>query len=619
MTDSRQLLLEYARNGSETAFRELVGRYLDLVYSVALRRVDGDTHRAQDVAQTVFMDLARMARSLSKEVMPGGWLHRHTCFVAANVMRGERRRQFRERQAVEMNALHDDAQTNLDLLAPVLDEVINELDETDRTAILLRFFEERNFQSVGEALGSTENTARMRVTRALDKLHLLLKRRGISTSAAALSAVLTAGVVQSAPVGLAAAISTSAILAGTAAQTSTLIAANKIIAMTTIQKIIVGGALAVAVGTGIYKAHQVSRLRDQMADARRQQAALTDQMGQLQRERDYEEKQLATRARVSAPTLPAPRVTLVAPTNTPVADLETNLQNRYMGKWPQLNAAQVADWLKANRTNSESLLAAYRTSKDPALLKEAMDKYPNDPQVAFEAILDPKLSPDEQRQWLNTFEQDDPGNALPNYLSAMNYFNAGQIDQGIQELSATAGKQFDDYTQDRIQDDEGAYASAGYSTAEAETIATQSLLIPQDTQIKQLGVDLVALADAYSQSGDPASAQATLQMAMNLGQNMISSQSTAPALISQNVGMAIEKMALNAMDPNSVYGSDGQTVQQQLSELAQEQAGIKAIVQEATPLMQNLSDQDMLTFENRRMMFGEVAAMQWVVTKYGPQ
>src|SRR5258706_4665883 len=105
MTDSQQLLAEYARNGSDAAFREMVTRYVDLVYSTALRLVEGDTHRAEDVAQTVFVDLARLSRTLSHEVMPGGWLHRHTCFVAANTLRGERRRQSRERQAVEMNAL----------------------------------------------------------------------------------------------------------------------------------------------------------------------------------------------------------------------------------------------------------------------------------------------------------------------------------------------------------------------------------------------------------------------------------------------------------------------------------------------------------------------------------
>ena len=107
MTDSRTLLAEYVKDGSEPAFRELVGRYVDLVYSAAVRLVEEDRHLAEDVAQTVFADLARLARSLPKEVMLGGWLHRHTCFVAATLLRSERRRRARERQAVEMNALPD--------------------------------------------------------------------------------------------------------------------------------------------------------------------------------------------------------------------------------------------------------------------------------------------------------------------------------------------------------------------------------------------------------------------------------------------------------------------------------------------------------------------------------
>ncbi len=386
--------------------------------------------------------------------------------------------------------------------------------------------------------------------------------------------------------------------------------------MTTFQKIIVGGALAAAVGFEIYQAHQASRLRGQLGDFRQQQAALTVRMGQLEQERDAAVNRLAARAHVPKPAIPAPQFKPAA-TNAP-PDLQTNLHDRYLGKWPQLNAAQVADWLKANHTNAASLLAAFRTSNDPALLREAMEKYPNDPQVALEAVLNSDLSPAEQRQWLNTFEHDDPGNALPNYLSAMNDFNAGQIDQGLQELTAAQGKQYDDYTLARMQNDEEAYASAGYSAAEAETIATQSLIVSQDTQIKQLGVDLVSLANSYSQSGDQTSAQAALQMAMNLGQNM-ATQSSDAGMINQAVGMAVEKIALSAMDPNSVDASDGQTVQQELDELAQERASRNALVQEATPLIQNLSDQDMQTFDTRRMTFGEVAAMQWVVSKYGSQ
>src|SRR6266404_4459453 len=206
MTDSQSLLAEYARNGSDAAFRELVTRYVDLVYSTALRLVNGGTHRAEDVAQTVFIDLARLARTLSNDVMPGGWLHRHTCFVAANTMRGERRRQSRERQAVEMNALQDNSGADFSLVAPILDEAINELGEADRTAILLRFFEQRDFGSVGEALGSNEDAARMRVNRALGKLESLLKRRGVTTSAAAVGMALSVNAIQAVPSGLAATI-----------------------------------------------------------------------------------------------------------------------------------------------------------------------------------------------------------------------------------------------------------------------------------------------------------------------------------------------------------------------------------------------------------------------------
>ena len=78
MTESRQLLAHYATTGSETAFRDLVTRYINLVYSTAFRLLDGDSHGAQDVAQTVFVDLAHQAARLTQDVLLGGWLHRHT-------------------------------------------------------------------------------------------------------------------------------------------------------------------------------------------------------------------------------------------------------------------------------------------------------------------------------------------------------------------------------------------------------------------------------------------------------------------------------------------------------------------------------------------------------------
>ena len=257
------MLAEYVQSGSEPAFRELVTRYLNLVYSAALRLVEGDTHRAEDVAQTVFADLARQARTLSPEVMLGGWLHRHTCFVAANTLRGERRRQSRERLAVEMNALQDHPEENLALMAPILDDAINQLGDADRTAILLRFFEQRDFRSVGEALGSNEDAARMRVTRALEKLHSLLKRRGVTTSAAALAITLSANAVQAAPIGLSVAITAAGALAGTinAATLATTTTMNWI----NIKSVAAIVVAALAAGTGTYLVQQrdVTRLRNE--------------------------------------------------------------------------------------------------------------------------------------------------------------------------------------------------------------------------------------------------------------------------------------------------------------------------------------------------------------------
>jgi tetratricopeptide (TPR) repeat protein len=245
-----------------------------------------------------------------------------------------------------------------------------------------------------------------------------------------------------------------------------------------------------------------------------------------------------------------------------------------------------------------------------------MEKYPNDPQVAFEAVLDKDLSPEEQRQWLNTFKQSAPDNALADYLSAFNYLKAGQTDQAVQDLTAASGKSLTDYTLARAQDDEEAYLSAGYSVAEAERISLSWLELPQLRQVKQLGQDLVGLANAYSQSGDQASAQAALQMAMNIGQRYANAPANTP-LISQLVGMAIERMALGAMDPNSPYGGNGQSVQDQLNQIVHNRAAIKSVVEQAQPFLPMMSDQDILIYENRRMAFGEVAALQWVVSKYG--
>jgi len=214
--DSQALLRDYVHRHSEAAFQELVNRYVDLVFSTALRRVGGNRHLAEDVAQRVFTDLARKAVSLPNDVMLGGWLHRHTGFVASNLIRTEQRRQIRERKALEMNALNQSSEADWNQFAPVLDEAMDQLDSSDRDALVLRYFERRELRAVGAALGVSDDAAQKRVSRAVERLReLLVNRESTILPIAAVSLLLGTHAVQSAPAGLATRLGKAA-LAGAA-------------------------------------------------------------------------------------------------------------------------------------------------------------------------------------------------------------------------------------------------------------------------------------------------------------------------------------------------------------------------------------------------------------------
>jgi RNA polymerase sigma factor (sigma-70 family) len=202
-TDSLKLLRDYAEHGDEAAFRKLVEQYVNLVFSVATRRVGGDASLAQDVTQTVFTDLARKASSLRGVGFLGGWLHRHTGFVASTMLRSEQRRQVREQEAAQMNATQDSPDSLWQTLAPMLDDTIESLEPDDRQAVLLRFFERQDFRSIGAALGISDDAAQKRVSRALDKLRTLLAERGVTLTVMLLSSLLAGRAIMAAPAGLA--------------------------------------------------------------------------------------------------------------------------------------------------------------------------------------------------------------------------------------------------------------------------------------------------------------------------------------------------------------------------------------------------------------------------------
>lgn len=219
MTDDATLLHRFARENSSAAFGELVGRYLPLVYSAAVRRLAGDTHRAEEVAQAVFSTLARHAARLAEHPNLTAWLYTTTRNEVLDELRQEKRRRARETNAYIMNTTREEAESSPEWtqLAPVLDDALDQLGPADREAVLLRFFRNLPFGEIGGVLGVSEEAARKRVDRALDKLHGALRDRGIASSSGALALALTAEAALPVSSGLAAAIMATSAASGAAA------------------------------------------------------------------------------------------------------------------------------------------------------------------------------------------------------------------------------------------------------------------------------------------------------------------------------------------------------------------------------------------------------------------
>ena len=295
-----------------------------------------------------------------------------------------------------------------------------------------------------------------------------------------------------------------------------------------------------------------------------------------------------------------------------VASKDHLLETRPAG--PALNR-----YLQQHNRSAESLLAAARVTGERQFFDEAKEKYPNDPRVAYAAFYQPpfdnrQAAPEERRQWLDAFKQAAPDNALPNYLSARDDFKAGRTAEAVHEVLAAAGKPMQDYALDSIQNAEQAYLAAGLPEAEAKARASSEQPLPQLTELKQLTVNLVDYAKAQQQSGDPAAAQSALQAAVSLGGQL---DSDGLFLINNLVGIAVQQIALNAMDPMATLGDTGQTVQSQLDALNQHKQDLKAVGQQIEAVLPYLTDQEVAAYFDRIRRDGEAAAVQWLLTVPG--
>lgn len=270
------LLKKYSREGSEAAFAEVVRRNIDLVFSVAFRKVRSQQF-AEEIAQSTFLDLARNISRLGPDTIVSAWLYQVAHRTAVDAIRRETRRQAREQIAVNMSALDstpDSAQPDWKQIEPLLDDEMAGLQEADRVAILLRFFEGKSFSEVGRAIGLSDDAAQKRVSRALEKLRSGLQRRGVTVGSGALVALISAQAVQASPVGLASSV-VGAVASATITSGGIAVAAAKTVAMGTVQKVAIALAAAGTIGVAAYQTQKSHRLESELAVTREQVKALS--------------------------------------------------------------------------------------------------------------------------------------------------------------------------------------------------------------------------------------------------------------------------------------------------------------------------------------------------------
>jgi RNA polymerase sigma factor (sigma-70 family) len=423
----QQLLREFALTQSQSAFRTLVERHQSMVFGTARRRMYSD-HAAADVAQNVFLALARKAAWLSVRTNVGGWLYKSTLMEAARRQRDEARRGQRERHySEEMNIRgtsdeDTDAPRAADLM-PLLDDALAGLSEADREAIVLRFFRGLSLRETGAAMGTTEEAARKRVSRALEKLSTVFKRRGATASAAFLATTMLPKAAESSvPAGLAAQVVTSA-----ASLPATGAAGLAFLKAAALSKTQIAAACLLAASVPV--AYQSATIRSLRSENHRLSGVI--EAGRL---RTAGVPQGTAAVRASAATAPPLTAASLPPSGTETRNHEGHRGNRWAEFWEaerrqqtaarllameervglddnQLAAAaQLAERMDAERRSAFDQARQAGSQPDPAELDRIR-------QSADDALV--SLLSEEQRENFQRFTADEERNRQEVYAGSM--------------------------------------------------------------------------------------------------------------------------------------------------------------------------------------------------------
>lgn len=585
MNDEPQLLRQFATDRSETAFEAIVRLHLNLVFSTALRQV-GDHGMAEEITQNVFLALAQKAHTLKWKATIAGWLYQTTLNQARQRLRSEFRRQRREDMAHSISLKRNEGESIWASLIPLLDEALIYLDDRDRLAVILHYIEGRRLREVGAALGVSEDAARKRIHRVVDDLAAWFQKRGFAASTGVLVAALS---VQSSS-----ALSISTI-ASTACASSTGIltgATFSTILMTTTQKIAIAAIIVIAcvsIPLALQKKNQPAPSPNSTASP--------------------DPIPVVSQTAAIAPE-PAPAAAVVPV----VAKQEPNIFERINEgdkKLPMLSVEQAEAFLQRNKTNAESLLTAFRVTNDTNYLRQAAEKFPNDPTVIMKA-LGHNLFPDDRRAWIDQLKKVDPDNAIPSYMSAREHFDKKEYQAAFQDIVDGANKPaFTDYYNEQVLSLEDIYLNAGHTPAEAKALAMAATEIPHLREMRDTAHDMADLIHQYQQSGDSASAQTLIQHGLALA-TRLQSVRDGGMVLGDLLGVVMERNFVRELDPTQTYPFLSAPIPDRLQELDRHEQSIRDNSEIFSAWIRKAPETDIISYFDRVKLYGEGAAIEWL-------